>query len=499
MDRRGPASGRAVTAAPRPARAAMRRVLALSAAVAVACAASCGPSAPAYPTRARMLDSKTCQRCHADQYRDWASSMHAYASDDPVLQAFVKRGQRETGGKLGSECVQCHAPMAVREGATTDGLNLATLPEPLRGVSCFYCHSVASVEDTHDDLVTLATDLVVRGPFENAVATDGHKSAYSPFHDRDRPESARLCGACHDLRLGDDPIERTYTEWSGSVFSQPVGGATCSQCHMNQSSHDKEVAQAPGAPLRKYHAHDMPALDVSLTSPSDAQKASVQALLDTTIQSAVCVGAGTAGVDVILDAVAAGHDFPSGGAQHRRAWVEVVAYSGAMTIYQSGVVMDGTPIASVSDPDRWELRECLLDSTGAETLMAWQAASYEAFMLPAQVTFDQLDPRYYQSHVYRSFPRAAALPMAPDRVTMRVRVQPIALEIVDALIQSGDLDPMYRARIPTFDTAAVEWTPAAAQPGYVSGGVTYACVSKTSLNFKADKVPAAAPKSCKPK
>ena len=51
--------------------------------------------------------------------------MHAYAAEDPVFLAMNQRLQRETGGALGDFCVRCHAPMAVREGATRDGLDLA--------------------------------------------------------------------------------------------------------------------------------------------------------------------------------------------------------------------------------------------------------------------------------------------------------------------------------------------------------------------------------------
>src|SRR5262245_36528104 len=75
-----------------------------------------GPS----KTREELVDSRTCMECHEDHYREWSGSMHAYASDDPVFLAMNARGQRETDGELGDFCVQCHAPMALREGATTD-------------------------------------------------------------------------------------------------------------------------------------------------------------------------------------------------------------------------------------------------------------------------------------------------------------------------------------------------------------------------------------------
>ena len=88
-------------------------------------------------TRAELLDPQSCAGCHQDHYADWAGSMHAYSSDDPVFRAMNRRGQRETNGALGSFCVNCHAPMAVHEGATKDGLNLDQVPQHLRGVTCF--------------------------------------------------------------------------------------------------------------------------------------------------------------------------------------------------------------------------------------------------------------------------------------------------------------------------------------------------------------------------
>ena len=120
------------------------------------------PSEPTYASRDDLLDPQTCTKCHEDHYREWSGSMHAYASDDPVFLAMNKRGQRETGGKLGTFCVKCHAPMAVREGLTKDGLNLAQLQQKYKGVTCFFCHSVSQVTDTHDAALTLADDLVIR-------------------------------------------------------------------------------------------------------------------------------------------------------------------------------------------------------------------------------------------------------------------------------------------------------------------------------------------------
>lgn len=471
----------------------------LLASLTIAGALGACPSAPLL-TREQLMDPAACQTCHAQHVRDWSGSMHAYAAEDPVFIAMNARGQRETGGALGSFCVNCHAPLAVLEGATKDGLNLSKVPQKLRGVTCFFCHSVDDVTGTHNGALHLAADGVLRGPLRDPSSTT-HGSTYSRLHDRDAPESSGLCGGCHDVvNPKGAAIERTFLEWQGTVFSHP-GGATCGQCHMNQSATSQRIADVPDAPSRRYHAHGAPGVDVALTPfpESDQQRSKVAELLGSSIQSALCVGAGSAGIQVILDNVAAGHGWPSGAAQDRRAWVEVIAYSGGNAIYASGAVADGEAITKNPDPDRWLLRDCLLDEANAYVPMFWQATSFESHQLPGQVTFDALDPRYYRTHIVRSFPRAATLPGAPDRVTMRVRFQPIGLDVIDDLIGSGDLDPAIRAKIPTFDVGAtVEWTPATGKPGFVEAGIPFSCATLTNLNYQGDRVPAASSARCVP-
>src|SRR5258707_14899397 len=127
--------------------------------VAIAVGDGCGSPAPAalLPPSA-LQDPTTCQGCHPTQFAQWSGSMHAYAAEDPVFLAMNKRGQRETNGALGDFCVKCHAPLAVAQKLTTDGLNLSDLPASAKGVTCFFCHSAASVEGTHDNPLALAAD-----------------------------------------------------------------------------------------------------------------------------------------------------------------------------------------------------------------------------------------------------------------------------------------------------------------------------------------------------
>ena len=460
-----------------------------------------------YLSRDEMLDPANCKGCHANHYTDWSGSMHAYASDDPVFLAMNARGQKETNGQLGTFCVKCHAPMAVRDNMTTDGTNLAQLPPKYHGVTCFFCHSIASVDGAHDSAVTISGDLVMRGEIGDPFANQAHASTYSTLHDRDHAASAGMCGACHDIvSPAGAPIERTYSEWQASVFATS-GGDTCAQCHMLESMTSVPIAQVMGAPNRRYHAHDFPGVDVALTPgfPNTAgETGSVKQFLGTTLQTALCVTQ-QGGVRVLVDNVAAGHSWPSGAAQDRRAWVEVVASKGGKAFYRSGTVPMGTPVVMVqNDPDLWLLRDCMFDAQSHQVDMFWQAASTEGNELPGQATFDMTDPRYYQTHVYQRFPRPlnAALPQMPDQVTLQVHMQPVGLDVLQDLQSGGYLDPSVAAAMPTWDvTPVLTWTPQAATMEsltYQEDGSTVSCVSDTGFNVGADKVLAVNHTMCSP-
>lgn len=399
--------------------------------------------------RGALEDPASCEGCHPDHVREWAGSMHAYASDDPVFLALNQLLQDQTDGAFADFCVGCHAPMAVRTGATVDGTNLEEVPRHLRGVTCYFCHSVASVEGDHNNALALADDGVMRGPFEGA-RTGAHDSAYSPLLDGRRLESASMCGACHDVVTpAGVHLERTFAEWKGSVFAQPGPQAlSCNRCHM--PGRDGPGAAVAGAPQRRLHEHGWPGIDVALTPwPGvDAQLAGIERDLEGAVHLRLCVGpgAGATEVTVTLDNVFAGHAFPSGVTHARRAWVEVRAFAGDRVVFESGVVEPGQAVHGRDDPYLWSLSSRLFDARGDEVELSWQAASVESELLPPSVTNDPTDPRFFHA-VTRSYPVATV----PDRVTARLRVRPVGLEIIDLLIDDGRLAPAVRDRIPTLE------------------------------------------------
>ena len=235
--------------------------------------AGCSTDTPARSV-AELEDPATCMECHAQHVTQWAGSMHAYASDDPVFLAMNQRGQRETNGTLGTFCVQCHAPMAVKLKLTngTD-FDPTTLPPAARGITCYFCHNVASVQDTHNNGLVLAGDQTMRGGVSNPVTSPAHHSAYDKLMDSTVNES-ELCGSCHDVVTPRNvKLERTYKEWQTTFFAEadPLHHLSCGSCHM-PSSATGVIAEAPGLSVKSrangFHEHLWPAIDQALSTRS---------------------------------------------------------------------------------------------------------------------------------------------------------------------------------------------------------------------------------------
>jgi hypothetical protein len=422
---------------------------------------SCGSDKSDAPTLTgeALRDPNNCLPCHADQFKQWSGSMHAYAAEDPVFLAMNKRMLRETGGASATFCVGCHAPVALRLGMTQDGSNLASLPPYARGVTCYFCHTVDHVDGTNDNPLHSAGDDVLRGGIQNPISAMPHRGQYSPIHDREKPDSASLCGACHDVVSPHGAhIERTFDEWKSSLYAQP-GQLACGKCHMDGSQ--GQAAAVAGAPVRTVHDHSIAAVDLALTPffGTDDQKKRVQTLLDATILVKLCVLQTPQGsvANVTLDDSFAGHKFPSGASQDRRVWVELEAFKGTASIFSSGVVPDKKPAADVAatDPNMWLLRDKMFDDANKETHLFWLAARVESDQLPPAVTSNPQDPAFIHS-VTRTY----NLPSPPDRVTMKVHMRPLDFDVLGDLVSSGDLDPSVPDKIGTYDlgSATKEWT-----------------------------------------
>jgi len=408
-----------------------------------------------------LMSPETCRSCHAAHVEEWEASMHAYAARDPVFLAMNAKGQRETNGELGTFCVECHAPMAVRLGLTDDGLNLDDLDESVKGVTCYFCHTAHDAEGEFNNPLVLAGDDIMRGAIPSPIENTAHAMRFSVLHDRASTVSSRMCGTCHDVVNGHGTqVEATFAEWKDTVYSQPPPvGLTCSQCHMR--GRDAPIVGFADAPVRRMHSHLFPGVDVALddiTPGQDMMREAVQRSLDTVLFSEVCVeslGGGTE-ITVTLENFAAGHSFPSGATQDRRAWVEVQARTAGNTVFTSGVIDDDTAVAeaAASDAHLW-----VLGSTGYagddEVHMFWEVERLESNLLEGAKGSSPLDPNYEDVHQTRSYFFAGLL---PDEVDIAVHLRPIRKDVLDELVESGDLAPDVPDRMPTFTLRATQMT-----------------------------------------
>lgn len=278
---------------------------------------SAGPTAPDY-----MPDNT------------WGGSMMAHATRDPLFWAALDVANADVPG-VGDYCLRCHTPAAwlagrvskTGDGGFVDGANgclltgdhneFETTNNDYAGITCHFCHRLLeSPADGNTGDAPLgngnfwiddATQCVTEngetyfgpcrgGPYRYAAndpSSAPHAWKYSAFHG-----DSAICGTCHDvttpdvkdaitgetaplkmLVVPDDPaaqvpmpIERTYSEWRQSDFSDVVfrdrmgddfdfapalaRAAGCQDCHMAHS--DDPTARACNQTAPGHRADELP-------------------------------------------------------------------------------------------------------------------------------------------------------------------------------------------------------------------------------------------------
>jgi len=458
--------------------------------IALAALTGCGDGEGPARSIAELQDPQTCNECHPKHYQQWSGSMHAYAADDPVFVAMNRRGQRETGGALGTFCVQCHAPMAVTLGLTKgDDFDPAQLPASARGITCYVCHNVQSVTASHNNGLVLASDQTMRGGITDPAGSSAHRSRYDKLMDSDVNQS-EICGSCHDVVTPRGvALERTYQEWQTTFFSQPdpQHHLSCGSCHMRSST--DVIADAPDlqVPLRRngFHEHMWPAIDQALTAfpEAAAQAAAIQRDLDPSVAvigptplgsnlqpGGICLEK-TGFLTVRIDSIGTAHRWPSGAAQDRRAWLEVVAFDQDNTaVFVTGALPDARPLPDGMDPE--QLADPLLvglwDRTfkddGSPAHFFWDVARVDSQLLRPPVTLDKNSPDFDHSTTARFDVTGVAGRIA--RITARIRIRPLSYAVLGDLVGSGDLATDIPGRMRTLDILGTQstWTAATALP-----------------------------------
>jgi hypothetical protein len=347
-----------------------------------------------------------CFGCHAnfaiksEPGRPWAASMMGQAARDPVFYAALDVANADAAFS-GDLCLRCHAPGAWVQGRSTptDGSGMSADSFDFEGVTCNFCHRMvdpvyqagnpavdqsilAALADPPVD--PHSADYVVdpedrrRGPFDLGPDFPFHAWAQSPFHTR-----AQMCATCHDVsnpaferqpngtyalgplgqhaasgsKLQQFPLERTYSEWSASLFAQgpvDVGGrfggvlpavSACQDCHMPPKADSQACAFAeprPVLPTHYFNGGNTWVLNAvrnlypdSETLLSDASVGDsigrTMDMLDKASDMELSIVGNSLKVRVINQT---GHKLPTGYPEGRRMWINVKFLDGA-----------GTPVA----------------------------------------------------------------------------------------------------------------------------------------------------------
>lgn len=421
--------------------------------------------------------SVNCAVCHGgydpnqEPYTRWTTSMMAQATRDPVMHAALAIANQDMANS-GGMCLRCHAPGAWLDGRSTppDGSGLNNALGDFDGVTCHLCHRLVDpfyekgVDPQVDKriLARLAQvpfsigngEYVVdpndvrRGPFDLGPNFYLHDWLQSPFH-----EESLLCANCHEVsnpamtrqpdgsyalnalntehpthdKLDEFPIERTFSEWSKSVYAQAAldtngrfGGNTllvssCQDCHM-PTTHGTACQPVLGGavrddlPLHDFNGSNSWVLHAvrnlypdSDTGLNDQSVADHDARNDLMLQNAIDLNLflsnGQLDVRIVNQT---GHKLPSGYPEGRRMWINVRFYDAAnVLIAERGAYDASTATLSTNDTTVYEARLGL--DAGMAAITGLPAGPSFHFVLNNTVTKDnRIPPRGFSNPEFAS-------------------------------------------------------------------------------------------------
>jgi Tfp pilus assembly protein PilF len=207
-----------------------------------------------------FMKSDACERCHADIYKQWNSSMHHFSSfNNQWYRKSIEYMQDVAGVRSSKWCAGCHDPALLYSGLfDTPIKQMVDRPEARAGLGCLMCHSIVQVKSTmgqgdffleypklhelaasENPLVRKLHDFVVR------LNPEPHRRTFlKPFM---RADTAEFCSSCHKVHL-DVPVNRyrwirgfnEYDNWQASgvsgqgarSFYYPQSPMSCADCHM---------------------------------------------------------------------------------------------------------------------------------------------------------------------------------------------------------------------------------------------------------------------------
>jgi tetratricopeptide (TPR) repeat protein len=230
-----------------------------------------GPDGLYFPSSAQTADrghipatyfteSQSCQRCHADIYKQWQSSAHHFSSfNNPWYRKSIEYMQDTIGVKPSKWCAGCHDPALLYSGMFDKPIReVEDTPAGQAGLGCMMCHSISRVKSTMGQ-----ADFLLEYPTLHKLAASNnpavrwlhdyltelnpepHRRVFlKPFM---KTQTAEFCSSCHKVHL-DSPVNHyrwvrgfdDYDNWQASgvsglgarSFYYPKNSQTCADCHM---------------------------------------------------------------------------------------------------------------------------------------------------------------------------------------------------------------------------------------------------------------------------
>ena len=394
-------------------------------------------SRPESPTLSpeNFNSAKDCAACHPTHAAEWATSMHAYATVDPVWRILVDLRKAEFDGAQDQMCVQCHTAIGTRGGEVVPGFSWDDLSDiSLEGVTCEACHKVSGMRRIYNSGHELDETGPLRATIEDPVANAYHESEYSELFGE-----AKFCGGCHDIvdMARGLPLERPYEEFLTSPAAK--AGRNCQTCHM--PTYTGKAAIGDGVPERTLHRHRFIGAEVALDEsfvPDPEVRAMLREEVDNMLRSA-------AEIKVEAESVRAGeqldllvtvrnlidaHNLPTGSTFLRQCWVAITATDAEGNIlYQTGHLDEDGDLRNYwstadqfGDPDLIEFGSRFIDETGNPTVFPWLAVEHISNTIPP-----------LHERTFTLFVPTEADTVGPITIEAAVRFRPIAPFVLRAL------------------------------------------------------------------
>ncbi len=325
-----------------------------------------------------------CAECHAKEFKEWASSIHAITGPDVIYENAITINElgSEHGGDLAAEkvrwCDGCHEPLGILAGEGTP-LPVVGPNEALEeGATCIVCHTAVEARPLiGNGALTLKFNemhrymdpgLIMAAPEEHAKAMQA--KTHNPLMGK-----SEMCGSCHtEIRPtrvnGSFPIhlQETFDEWRLSDYAEE--GVQCQDCHMHPDPAEYVAALKRGEKPERVVSHRfvgsnyvqtavemlghklvelrggwVPGKNVFISGEEwldDLQKQQdliiklLKAAADIKVDAKPIVG-GKAELEVVVTNSGAGHYLPTGPLDQRHMWIQVTATDAAgKVVYDNG-------------------------------------------------------------------------------------------------------------------------------------------------------------------